>query len=1067
MNISHFFIDHPRFAAVVSVIIVLLGVISFPGLPIAQFPEVAPPTIVVRAQYPGATPEDLAKTVSQPLEQEINGVENMLYMSSSATADGELAITVTFELGTDLDQAQVLVQNRVAIAEPRLPEEVRRLGVTVNKSSPDLLLVVQMFSPNETYDRLYVSNYAILQVRERLRRIKGVGEVRLFGVREYSMRVWLDPDKLSSLELTPGDVVAQLQEQNLQVAAGNIGQPPTTTNNPLQLTVSALGRLSEPEQFQNVVVKSGENNEVVRLQDVARVELGALDYSVNNYANDTPAVAMPVSQLPGSNALATAQEIRAAMKEVSQAFPEDLEYSIIYDPTVFIEESIAAVQKTIFEAVLLVVIVILVFLQTWRASIIPLVAIPVSLIGAFAGMALLGFSINNLTLFGLVLAIGIVVDDAIVVVENIERNLGEGKTPRNAARQAMNEVTGPIVATTLVIVAIFVPTAFLPGISGQFYRQFALTITGSVIISSIVSLTLSPALGALLLKGKDAKPDWFTRIWNFLFGWFFNAFNWVFGRFVRGYTGIVRRMVRVAAFSLIAYAALAAVAWWGFRLVPSGFIPEQDQGYCIIAVQLPDSASLQRTDEVVREVARIANSVEGIEHVVSFAGFNGATFAGAPNAGAMFPVFEDFKQRDKNGRSGDIIIEELRMKLGAMTEAMVLVLPPPSVRGVGSGGGFKMVLQDRGNLGTRELEKAAFAMVGAANQDPVIGQAFTSFRSTVPRLYAEIDRVKVKRLDVDLDEVFSTMQIYLGSIFVNELNLFGRTYQVTAQADAQFRDDPEDLYDLKTRNRQGEMVPLGSVLELQETTGVDRFLRYNLYPAANIQGSAARGYSTGEAIKALERIAEETLPEGITYEWTELAFQEKRAEGTALPIFILAVVFVFLFLVAQYENWSLPLAVILTVPLCLIGAIWFVFLREMANNILFQIGLVVLIGLAAKNAILIVEFAKQKEDEGSDLREAATEASRLRIRPILMTSFAFILGVLPMVLATGAGAEMRQSLGTAVFGGMIAVTVFGIFFTPVLYVLVRRLTVREHHQKQKRATREASAAQEIRPNDIS
>ena len=877
MSIPHFFIDRPRFAVVISIVIVLLGVIAFPNLPVAQFPEVAPPTVVVRASYPGATPDVLAETVAAPLEQEINGVEHMLYLSSQATSDGALAITVTFELGTDLDEAQVLVQNRVAIAEPRLPEEVRRIGVTVNKSTPDLLLVVQMFSPDGRYDPLYISNYAILQVREQLRRIEGVGEVRLFGAREYSMRIWLDPDKLANLNMTPDDVVAALRQQNIQVAAGVIGQPPMATGNPLQLNISALGRLSEEQQFEDIVVKTGDQGQIVRLRDVARVELGGLDYGVNNYASTTPAVAMPITQLPGSNALETARNIRSTMQELSKSFPDGLEYAIIYDPTTFISESITAVEHTIFEAILLVVLVVMVFLQTWRASIIPLVAIPVSLIGAFACMAALGFSLNNLSLFGLVLAIGIVVDDAIVVVENIERNIELGKPPYEAARVAMNEVSGPIIAVTLVMAAIFVPTAFIPGISGQFYRQFALTIAGSVAISGVVSLTLSPALCAILLKSHGAKPDWFTRIWNLLFGWFFKGFNWLFDKVVGGYTGFVRRLIRMTLVALVFYALLLGLAWLGFHIVPGGFIPTQDQGYAIIAAQLPDGASLERTDAVVRELTKRAREVEGIEHVVAFAGFNGATFANSPNAAALFPAFAPFDERKKTGRTGEKILADLRAKFADIQEAMILVIPPPSVRGIGSGGGFKLMLQDRANLGSKALEDAAMRLVVAANTDPAIAQAFSPFRANSPRLFADVDRAKALMLDVPLENVFSAMQIYLGSVFVNELNLFGRTFRVTAQADIPFRDDPEDLFRLKTRNRSGSMVPLGSLVDLRETTGPDRFVRYNLFPAAEVQGAAARGYSTGQALAAMERLAAEVLPPGITLEWTELAYQEKIA----------------------------------------------------------------------------------------------------------------------------------------------------------------------------------------------
>jgi len=1041
MNIAHFFIDRPRFAVVISVFIVILGLLAYQGLPITQFPSVAPPTVVVQTAYPGATPQTIAETVAAPLEQEINGVENMLYMSSQATADGSLQITITFDLGTDLDTAQVLVQNRVAVAEARLPEEVRQIGITVNKSSPDILMVVQMYSPDKTYDNLFVSNYAILQVREPVRRLKGVGEARLFGAREYAMRVWLDPEKLSSLDLIPTDVVAALREQNVQVAAGVFGQQPVNDEVAFQYNINARGRLNDPAEFDDIVVKTGEDGRIVRLGDVARVELGALDYGVTNYATDTRAVAMPIFQRPGTNALETAQAIRDTMAELSEDFPKGLEYSIIYDPTRFIEQSISAVRTTIAEAILLVVLVIIVFLQFWRAAIIPLLAIPVSLIGTFAIMGVLGFSINNLTLFGLILAIGIVVDDAIVVVENIQRNIEEGLAPRDAALQAMKEVSGAIIATTLVMAAIFIPTGFIPGITGKFYQQFALTIAGSVIISSLVSLTLSPALGAILLH-KEEDHDWFTRVYMFLFGWFFRAFNWAFGKFTNGYTALTRRLVRLAFIVGLVYAGMLALTWQGFERVPGGFIPQQDQGYAIIAAQLPDAASLNRTDEVVQRIVDRAIAVDGIEHVVAFAGFNGATFAQAPNAAAMFPVFAPFDERVKTGRTGDRIIADLQQAVGGITDAQVFVITPPSVRGVGRGGGFKMMVQDEAGLGPEALEQTAWRLAMAANENPAITRTFTPFRSSVPQYFAEVNRTKAKMLDVPLDRVFSAMQIYLGSLFVNEINLFGRTYRVTAQADAEYRDEPEDLYRLKTRSNNGDIVPLASLVELEEYTGPDRFLRYNLFPAAEVQGSNTPGSSTGQALQVMEQLAAEILPPGMDYEWTELAYQEKQASGGAW-IFVLAVTFVFLVLAAQYENWSLPLAIILIVPTCLVGAIWFVALRGMDNNVLTQVGFVVLIGLAAKNAILIVEFAKQLEDEGKDRWDAAVEAARLRLRPILMTSFAFILGVLPLVLAKGAGAEMRQALGTAVFGGMLGVTFFGIMMTPTFYVVVRGLVTKD------------------------
>ncbi|WPJ94425.1 multidrug efflux RND transporter permease subunit [Coraliomargarita algicola] len=1043
MNFSHFFIKRPRFAIVISIVFTVLGILAFPTLPIAQYPEVAPPTVVVRASYAGATPETIANTVAAPIEQEINGVENMLYMSSNSTADGSLAITVTFELGTDLDQAQVLVQNRVAIAEPRLPEEVRSAGVTVTKNTPDILLVVQMMSPGGTYDNLYVSNYAITQVREQLRRIQGVGDVRLFGAREYSMRIWLNPEKLSSLSMIPSDVVAALREQNVQVAAGVIGQSPTSQGNAFQYNVSTLGRLDNETAFEDIVVKTGQNGEVVHLRDVARVELGAQDYGIVNYATKTPALAMPIFQRPGSNALETASAIRATMAELEKDFPDDLEYKIIYDPTQFIQQSIDEVQITLLQAILFVVLVIVIFLQSWRAAIIPFLAIPISLIGTFATMAIMGFSLNNLTLFGLVLAIGIVVDDAIVVVENIQRNIDEGKSPREAAFAAMSEVTGAVIATSLVMVAIFVPTAYIPGISGQFYQQFALTISGAVVISTIVSLSLSPALGAILLRPSNAPQDRFTRIYMFLFGWFFKGFNWFFDKFTRGYTGIIRRIVRFGFAAIIIYVGLLAVTWFGFGKVPVGFIPTQDQGYSIVVAQLPDGSSLQRTDELTRSIVDTIMTVDGIKGTVAFAGFNGASFTNSPNSAAIFTPFESFEERLESGRDSDTIIAELRQKLGGIQEAFVFVIPPPPVRGIGSGGGFKMQLRDRAGLGPAVLEQTAWKLAMAANAEPSITQTFTSYRSSVPQYYADVNRVKAKMLDVPLNNIFSTMQIYLGSLYVNDINLLGRTYRVTAQADTEFRDTPEDLYSLKTRNNNGDIVPLASLVELKNSSGPDRYVRYNLFSSAEVQGSTTPGYSSGDSIATMERLAAEILPPGMDYEWTDLAYQQKQAGGSTV-VFLMAIAFVFLVLVAQYENWSLPLAIILIVPLSLSGAIGLVALRGFDNNILTQIGFIVLIGLAAKNAILIVEFAKQKQDEGMNRFDAAIEASRLRLRPILMTAIAFILGVVPLVFATGAGAEMRQALGTAVFGGMLGVTAIGIFMTPVFYVIIQKYAKSSH-----------------------
>ena len=1032
-NFSYFFIDRPRFAIVISILIIFIGSISYFLLPVAQFPEVAPPTVIVSTSYPGATPDTIAKTLAAPIEQEVNGIENMLYMNSQSTADGGYRLTVSFKLGTDLDKAQVLVQNRVAIAEPRLPESVRRIGITVQKSSPDLLLVVQMFSKDQTFDLGYITNYALLQVREKLRRIDGVGEVRLFGAREYSMRIWMNPERMDFYKISAEEVVAALRDQNLQIAAGTIGKEPLDQVVPFQINVTAQGRLTEKEEFEKIVVKTGSNGRLVRLADVSRVELGALDYNVNAYLNGGPTVALPIFQRPGSNALETSAAIRETMREVQKDFPKGLDYAIVYDPTQFIDKSVEAVKHTLVEAILLVVLVMMVFLQSWRAALIPVLAIPVSLIGTFAVMQAFGYSINNLTLFGLVLAIGIVVDDAIVVVENIERNLESGLPPREATRRSMKEVSGAIFATTLVLLAVFIPTAFLSGISGQFYRQFALTIATSTVISSLVSLTLSPALGVLLLRKHSDKQDLLSRGIHLSFGWFFRIFNRAFDATNRGYTMLIRRSLRLGFIMLLLYGGLIAIAGLGFKKVPEGFIPPQDQGYAIVAAQLPTGASLERTDDVVRQLMKLVSEVEGVEHVVGFTGFNGATFSNATNSIVLFPIFKPFAKRE----SGAVMYERLTRAINQV-DAFGIVIPPPTVRGLGTGGGFKMQVQDRADLGYKALENATWDLARAASNEPEISRAFTPFTSAGPQYYADINREKALMLGVSLQNLFQTLEIHLGSSFVNELNLYGRTYRVTAQADSSFRDHAEDIAKLKTRNSSGEMVPLGSLLKLRQTTGPDRVVRHNLYPSADLIGAAAPGYSSGQAIAKMEQLAEKVLPPGMSYEWTEIAFEETQKSGSALMVFLIAVLFVFLLLTAQYESWGLPLAVVLTVPLCLAGAIWGIYFRGMDNNILSQIGLVVLIGLASKNAILIVEFARQLEDEGKDRFEAATEAARLRLRPIIMTSLAFILGVIPLVIASGPGAEMRQALGTVVFFGMIAVTCFGVLFAPLFYVLVRK-----------------------------
>ncbi len=1040
MNISHFFIDRPIFATVLSVLIMIVGGLSYFSLPIEQYPQVAPPTIQVTATYPGANAETVANTVATPIEQEINGVEGMLYMLSQSTGDGRMQLTITFELGTNLDDAQVLVQNRVAIAEPRLPEEVRRLGVTTRKNSPDLMLVINLFSPDNTYDQTYIGNYAVLQLRDRLARIEGVGDIQLFGASEYAMRIWLDPDRAQILGLTAGDIVQALRSQNIQVASGIINQPPVPQQNAFEVSVQTQGRLIDPAQFENVVVKSGEQGQIVRLKDIGRVELGAQSYVTRGYLGDYPAVALPVFQRPGTNAVATSEEILATMRELSQDFPQGLDYEIAYNPTEFIEESINEVVKTILEAVLLVIIVIVAFLQTWRAAIIPIVAIPVSLIGTFAVMQGLGFSLNNLSLFGLVLAIGIVVDDAIVVVENMERNMKEGLNPRDAARKTMDEVGGALVAMGLVLVAVFLPTTFLEGISGKFYQQFGVTIAVATIISVFVSLTLSPAMAALVLKPHENDPcNTPNRGWRHPMKFFFCKFNqtldWVSERYGR----VVARLVRAGGIVLVVYAGLMVLTGWEFNRVPSGFIPAQDQGYFIVSIQLPSGASLSRTDAVVQEAVDSLLAMDGVENAVAFAGFAGATFTNASNAAAIFPVLEDFSERNGKGLTYDGLLNEMRGRMAAIEEAFIVVIPPPPVRGIGNAGGFRMMIQDRRGRGLAALEQATWALAGAANQDPAVTSVFTFFENSTPQMYLDIDREQAERLGVPVSNVFEGLEVYLGSAFINDFNYLGRTFRVTAQADAPYRLTPDDVTRIRVRNRDGNMVPIGSVAEPRDIAGPSRVPRYNLFPSAALIGDASAGFSSGEAIAAMERLAAEVLPDGISYEWTEIAYQQKQTGNTASIAFALAVLFVFLLLAAQYESWSLPLAVILIVPMCLLSAITGVAIAGMDNNILTQIGLVVLIGLASKNAILIVEFAKQQQDRGKDRWEAAVTAARLRLRPILMTSFAFILGVVPLVLASGAGAEMRRSLGTAVFSGMLGVTLFGLLFTPVFYVLTRKL----------------------------
>jgi len=1043
MRISHFFIDRPIFAAVVSIVFIIVGGVAFVRLPVAQYPEIAPPIINVTGQYPGASADVVAATVVTPIEQQINGVENMLYMSSNSTADGRFTISVTFELGTNLDIAQVQVQNRASIAEPRLPSDVRQIGVTVAKSSPDLMMVVHLYSPDQSRDTLFISNYATLEVTDPLTRVDGVGSITVFGARDYAMRVWLDPDRLQALGLTASDVTLALQGQNIQVASGVLNQPPVPNQMAFQVAVQTLGRLADPQEFGNIVVKSTAGA-VVRIKDVGRVELAALDYSSNSYLDRDPAVALGIFQRPGSNALATANAIQQTMEQLSKRFPAGLKYTIVYNPTQFIQQSVDAVEETIGEAIVLVVLVVILFLQTWRAAIIPLVAIPVSLIGTFFFMATFGFTLNNLSLFGLVLAIGIVVDDAIVVVENVERNIEAGLSPREAARRSMDEVGAALIAIALVLCAVFVPSAFITGISGQFYRQFALTIAGATVISLIVSLTLSPAMCALFLKphGEGPLPMWQRPIQGF-----FKGFNFAFNGLGRGYGWLAAHVVRLAVIMLIIYACIITYGLNEFRNTPQGFIPQLDRGYLIIITQLPPGSSLARTDDVNRRAVDIALKVPGIAHAVNIVGFSGATFTNAPNAGAIFVTLDPFEQRAKDPQQSAAAIQgQLFRKLSVIQEGFVVVALPPPVSGIGNAGGFRMMVEDRGSRGSQALQGVVFAMMGRAAQTPGITQVFSLFETATPQLYLNIDRTKAELLGINIPDVFNALQIYLGSAYVNDFNLFGRTFRVMAQSDSQYRLDTKDVLKIRVRNANGNTVPLGSFTTVQDISGPYRVPRYNLYPAAELDGLAAPGYSQGQAIQIMEKLAAETLPEGFSFEWTTLAFQQLRAGSTAVFAFLLAVVFVFLVLAAQYESLTLPLAIILIVPMCLVAAITGVILRGQDNNILTQVGFVVLIGLAAKNAILIVEFAKQLEDRGRDRYAAAVEAARLRLRPILMTSFAFIFGVAPLVWAVGAGAELRQTLGTAVFSGMIGVTVFGLIFTPAFYVVCRwiaHLGVRE------------------------
>ncbi|MCP4637524.1 MAG: efflux RND transporter permease subunit [Methyloversatilis sp.] len=1043
MNISRFFIDRPIFAGVLSVIILLAGALSLFQLPISEYPEVVPPSVVVRAQFPGANPKVIAETVASPLEEAINGVEDMLYMQSQANSDGNLTLTVYFNLGMDPDKAQQLVQNRVAQAMPRLPEDVQRLGVTTLKSSPTLTMVVHLISPDDRYDTTYLRNYAVINVKDRLARIKGVGEVGLFGAGNYAMRVWLDPQKVAQRGMTATDVVRAIREQNVQVAAGVIGASPSGRDVPLQLSVNAQGRLQSEEEFAHIILKSSPDGSITRLADVARVELAASEYGLRSLLNNKPAVALPIRQAPGANALDVSAAVRETMADLAKDFPPSVEYRIVYDPTQFVRASIKAVITTLLEAIALVVLVVIVFLQTWRASIIPLLAVPVSIVGTFSLMLGFGYSINALSLFGMVLAIGIVVDDAIVVVENVERNIAEGLSAREATYRAMQEVSGPIIAIALTLVAVFVPLAFMTGLTGQFYKQFAMTIAISTVISAFNSLTLSPALAALLLKGHDATPDALTRVMNALFGGFFARFNRFFNRSSERYGSGVKGVIRHKGAAMGVYALLLGATVGLSYLVPGGFVPAQDKQYLISFTQLPAGASLDRTEDVIRRMGEITLAQPGVESAVAFPGLSINGFTNSSSAGIVFATLKPFDERKSPELSAGAIAAALNAKFAAIPDAYIAVFPPPPVMGLGTLGGFKLQLQDRGALGYAELDAAKEAFIAAAAKAPELGPSFSSYQINVPQLDVDLDRVKAKQLGVGITEVFDTMQIYLGSLYVNDFNRFGRVYQVRAQADAPFRAEAADILALKTRNANGDMVPLSSLVKVKQSFGPEMVVRYNGYTAADINGGPAPGYSSDQAQAAAERIAAEVLPRGVKYEWTDLIYQKILAGNAGVWVFPISVLLVFLVLAAQYESLTLPLAVILIVPMSILAALTGVWLTAGDNNIFTQIGLMVLVGLSAKNAILIVEFARELELRGHGIVEAAIEASRLRLRPILMTSIAFIMGVVPLVTSSGAGSEMRHAMGVAVFSGMLGVTFFGLFLTPVFYVLLRKASGRK------------------------
>jgi multidrug efflux pump len=1040
MDFSRFFIDRPIFAAVLSIVIFAAGVIAIPLLPISDYPNVVPPTVQVTAVYPGANPKVIAETVATPLEEAINGVENMMYMKSVAGSDGVLALTVTFRPGTNPDQAQVNVQNRVNQSLARLPEDVRRQGVTTQKRASDLTLVVHLTSPTGKYDTLYLRNYALLHVRDELARIPGVGDALLFGAGDYAMRVWINPGEAAARGLTAGDIVSAIREQNLQVSAGQLGAPPTPNGSDFLVSINAKGRLENESEFGAIVIKTGSDGEITRLSDVARVELGASDYSLRALLDNEQAVAMPIFQAPGSNAIEVSDAVRAKMTELATRFPEGMAWEQVYDTTLFVRDSIKSVVTTLFEAILLVVLVVILFLQTWRASIIPLLAVPVSIVGTFAVLYLLGFSINTLTLFGLVLAIGIVVDDAIVVVENVERNIEDGLTPLAAAHQAMREVSGPIIAIALVLCAVFVPMAFLSGVIGQFYKQFAVTIAISTVISAINSLTLSPALAALLLKSHGAAKDAPTRLIDRLFGWIFRPFNRFFTRSSGRYQGAVSKSLRKRGLAFAVYAVLLVGAGMMFQVVPGGFIPVQDKLYLIGAIRMPEGASIDRTEALARKMGAIALNTEGVAHAVGFPGFNPLQRTNSPNTAA---VFFPLKPPGERSHTASEIAAELNGKFSKLQDGFAFALMPPPIFGLGSGSGYSLYVQDRGGLGYGELQNAANGLAGAIGQTPGMGRPISSYQANVPQLDAQVDRVKAKAQGVSLTNLFETLQVYLGSSYVNDFNRFGRTYRVIAQADAQYRNRAEDIGNLRTRNAHGDMVPIGSMVQLSQTYGPDPVIRYNGYPAADLTGETdALVLSSAQAIEKVGEIAGSTLPNGMSFEWTDLTYQQVTQGKAALVVFPLAVLLAFLVLAALYESWTLPLAVILIVPMTLLSALLGVWLTGGDNNVFVQVGLVVLMGLACKNAILIVEFARELEMQGEGIVEAALEACRLRLRPIVMTSIAFIAGTVPLLIAHGAGSEVRSATGITVFAGMLGVTVFGLFLTPVFYVALRKLVTR-------------------------